>query len=224
MDLYSYAKARFYERPRPDWKHDTEVAYRRWMDDESEPARDDIIRAIAPGIFYIAYRYANIELGVTREDAFGDGMAYVARALTKFNPDESPLGVASVASYLMTGATFAMRAAVCRVSDRSDVECSLDDYEDPTWLAGLSASERYDGRASVEDVVRGAIASMSPSAQRIATWRLIDDMTWDEVLKHARQMGDTRTTRWGMINHFNKHVRPSIADALRRAGYDEGDA
>lgn len=220
MDLYAYAKARFSERPRPDWKHDTEVAYRRWMRSPTDARRDAIVLAISPGIWFVSYRYTNH--GVTRAEAFDTGICSVAKALENFHPERSPLGVASVASYLMWGAELAMRGAAKAGLDIADMECSLDDYEDPAWLIG-STRERYDARTPVEDVVRGAIVSMSPSDGRIASWRLIDEMTWDEVLRRARQMGDARTTRWGMINHFNKHIRPGIVDALRRAGYDEDD-
>lgn len=220
MDLMAYAQARFGERPRPDWKHDTEVAYRRWMRDPTGARRDSIVLAISPGIWYVSYRYTNN--GVARADAFDTGICAVAKALENFHPERSPIGVASVASYLMWGSELAMRRAAKAGLDIADMECSLDDYEDPAWLIGVTC-ERYDGRTPVAEVVRDAIASLPPSDGRIATWRLLDEMTWDEVIRHARQMGDTRTTRWGMINHFNKRIRPRIVAALRRAGYDEGD-
>lgn len=221
MDLVSYAKDRFYEKPRPDWKHDTEVAYRRWMRAPTDARRDAIVLAISPGIWYVSYRYTN--LGVTRADAFETGICSVAKALENFHPERSPLGVASVASYLMWGAELAMRRAAKSGLDIADMECSLDDYEDPAWLVGAT-HERYDGRTPVAEVVRDAIASMPPSDGRIATWRLLDEMKWDDVLAHASDAGDMRTSpRWGIILHFNKRIRPRIEDALRRAGYDEGD-
>lgn len=220
MDLMAYAKERFGESP--DWKHDTEVAYRRWMRDPTDARRDAIVLAISPGIWYVAYRYTNS--GVTRADAFDTGVCYVATSLEKFIPERSPLGVASVASYLMWGAELAMRSAAKAGLDIADMECSLDDYEDPSWLVGATR-ERYDARTPVADVVRDAIASLPPSDGRIASWRLLDEMTWDEVLAHASDAGDRRTsTRWGIILHFNNHIRPRLAAALRRAGYDENDA
>lgn len=220
MDLMAYARDRFEESP--DWKHDTEVAYRRWMRSQTDARRDAIVLAISPGIWYVAYRYTN--QGVTRADAFDTGICSVAKALENFHPERSSLGVASVASYLMWGAELAMRAAAKVGLDIADMERSLDDYEDPAWLVGATR-ERYDARTPVSDVVRDAIASMPPSDGRIASWRLLDEMTWDEVLAHASEAGDRRTsTRWGIILHFNNHIRPRIAAALRRAGYDETDA
>ena len=220
MDLLSYARTMLAESH--DWKRDTARAYRRWLRDQTDEARRDaIVLAISPGIWYVSYRYTNP--GVTRADAFETGMCYVAKSLASFDPERSPRGVDEVASYLMWGAELAMRAGAKAGLGIADMECSLDDYEDPAWLVGAT-HERYDGRTSVEDVVRDAIASMPPSDGRIASWRLLDDMTWDEVLAHASDAGDRRTsTRWGIILHFNNRIRPRIAEALRRAGYDEDD-
>lgn len=220
MDLMAYARERFGESP--DWKRDTEVAYRRWMRAPTDARRDAIVLAISPGIWFVSYRYTNP--GVTRADAFDTGICAVAKALENFRPERSSIGVASVASFLMWGAELAMRAAAKAGLDIADMECSLDDYEDPAWLIG-STRERYDARPPVEDVVRDAIASMSPSDGRIASWRLLDEMTWDEVLSHAADTGDRRiSTRWGISLHFNSRIRPRIVAALRCAGYDESDA
>lgn len=220
MDLMAYARDRFGESP--DWKRDTEVAYRCWMRDPTDARRDAIVLAISPGIWFVSYRYTNP--GVTRADAFDTGICSVAKALENFDPERSSIGVASVASYLMWGAELAMRAAAKVGLDIADMEYSLDDYEDPAWLIGATR-ERYDARTPVEDVVRDAIASMPPSDGRIASWRLLDDMTWDEVLARALDAGDRRaSSRCGIVLHFNNRIRPRIAEALRRAGYDESDA
>lgn len=220
MDLIAYARTRLSESH--DWKRDTARAYRRWLRDQTDEARRDaIVLAISPGIWYVAYRYTNP--GFTREDAFEIGMCYVAKSLSHFNPQRSPRGVDEIASYLMWGAELAMMSGAKAGLQVADSECSLDDYEDPSWMVGAT-HERYDGRASVEDVVRDAISSLPPSDGRIAQWRLLDEMTWDEVLSHASDAGDSAiSSRWGIILRFDRRIRPRIAEALRRAGYDESD-
>ena len=219
MDLLSYAKHKFHHDG-TDWKRDTETAYRRWMRRPTDARRDDIVRAIAPGVYYVSYRYTNH--GVTRAEAFDVGICHIATSLENFHPDKSPRGISAVSSYLLWGAELAMMSYAKEGLEHADMECSLDEYEDYSWIG--ATHDIHDARTPVADVVSGAITAMPPSDGRIAQWRLIDELTWDEVISHASAAGDRRcSTRWGIITHFNTSVRPRIADALRRAGYDETD-
>lgn len=224
-DLYAYARKILYSKDHTDWKAETASAYTRWMDEGTEDAHDDIVLAIAPGILHVAKRYALRGIGWSREDAFYAGVAYLAKSLSCFDVERSPRGVAGISSYLLTGAEMAMNRARKDYLRTYDHEVrSLDYFEDTDTLDVLSyEDEPGDTRRPVSDVVHDAIETLSPEDRLIATWRLVDGLTWPEVVKAGAEHGCQCTSRQGMHARFQRIIRPRLQKALRAAGYDEDD-
>lgn len=221
MDLYTYADAKFHDS-HPDWKHDTTLAYERWLDDPSEDMMTDIMMAVAPGVFYVSYRYASDDVGYSRRDAFGAGMERVPYSVRKFDIDKSPRGSRSVASFIMWAAEMHMLTGLQKAQEWHSHVVSMAEFDEETW-AMMSESVHYDGRRPVADVLGEAIGLLPPMDGVIARARVMDDMTWEEVLEEVRRHGSTRTSSWGISRRFSLHILPKLQAALRHAGYDEDD-
>lgn len=219
MNLFMDARRRFSAPVRPDWKHDTEVAYEHWMADQSDDAMDGIVRAIAPGIYFISYRYTDTGSGFTREEAFAHGCERIPYSVRKFSPELSPRGTSEVASFIMWSSEMSMMKALRCARERAEHECSLDEF-DLSTMPAFSESDSYDGRKPVDEVLSEAMESMSPSDRRIVRWKLIDDMTWEEVLAESRGAGDTRSSAEAIRMRFREHIRPKLMEKFRREGYD----
>lgn len=219
MNLFLDARRRFSAPVRPDWKRDTEAAYERWLSDPSDNAMDGIVRAIAPGVYFMSYRYTDAGSGFTREEAFAHGCERIPYSVRKFSPELSPRGTSEVASFIMWSSEMSMMKALRRARERAEHEYSMDEF-DLSTMPAFSESCSYDGRKPVDEVLSDAMASMSPSDRRIVRWKLIDDMTWEEVLAEARSAGDMRNSAEAIRMRFRDHIRPKLMEKFRREGYD----
>jgi hypothetical protein len=216
--LYDKAARRFYS-VHPDWKHDSALAYERWRDDKSEETLMAIVDAIAPGIFYISYRYAG---RMDREEAFDAGVAMIPRSLALFDPSKSPRGAEEVGSYIMWLAEKGMSRACEHASIWDDHVVSLEKFEVGTW-DHLSVQDAYELRPSVMDVVLREMQDMSQSDRAITEWRLLDGMSWENMALEASRAGLRLTNRNAISARFSQAIVPKLKKALISAGYDEND-
>lgn len=216
MNLFLDARRRFSAPVRPDWKRDTAVAYERWAAYPSDETMGDIVSAIAPGIYYVAYRYTDREAGFTREEAFEHGCERIPYSVRKFSPALSPRGTSEVASYIMWSSEMSMIKGLRRAKERAEHERPLTEFD----IACMSTMDDHDMRHPVDEVLDDAMASMSPSDRRIVQGKLIDGMTWDEVLAETHKMGDTRSSSEAIRMRFRDHIRPKLMEKFRREGYD----
>lgn len=221
MDLYTYADDKFHES-HPDWKRDTTRAYEMWLADPSDEMMAGIMMSVAPGVFYVSYRYTCDDVGYSRRDAFSAGMERVPYSVKKFDIDKSPSGSRSVASFIMWASEMHMLTGLQKAQEWNSHVVSMAEFDEETW-AMMSESVPYDGRRPVADVLGEALDRLPPMDGVIARARLMDDMTWDEVLDEVRRHGSTRTSSWGISRRFSLHILPKLQDALRHAGYDEDD-
>lgn len=216
--LYDKAARRFYS-VHPDWKHDSALAYERWRDDKSEETLMAIVDAIAPGIFYISYRYAG---RMDREEAFDAGVAMIPRSLALFDPSKSPRGAEEVGSYIMWLAEKGMSRACEHASMWDDHVVSLEKFEVGTW-DHLSVQDAYELRPSVMDVVLREMEDLLPEDRAIVEWRLLDGMSWEKIAAAARRSAMGRTSRKSISGRFYDVIVPKLKKALISAGYDEDD-
>ena len=216
--LYEKAARRFYSS-HSDWKRESALAYEKWRDDKNENTLMAIVDAIAPGIFYISYRYAG---RMDREEAFDAGVAMIPRSLALFDPSKSPRGAEEVGSYIMWLAEKGMLRACEHASMWDDHVVSLEKFELGTW-DHLSARDSYELRPSVMDVVLREMQDMSQSDRAITEWRLLDGMSWEQIAVEASRAGLRLTNRNAISARFSQAIVPKLKKALISAGYDEND-
>ena len=216
--LYDKAARRFYSS-HSDWKRESALAYEKWRDNKSEDTLMAIVDAIAPGIFYISYRYAS---RMDRGEAFDAGVAMIPRSLALFDPLKSPRGAEEVGSYIMWLAEKGMLRACEHASMWDDHVVSIEKFELGTWDY-MSTQDSYELRPSVMDVVLREMQDMSQSDRAITEWRLLDGMSWEQIAVEANRTGLRLTNRNAISARFSQAIVPKLKKALISAGYDEND-
>lgn len=235
-DLYKRAAAAFWSEPRPDWKHDMAHAY-TMMEQASTPGersvwKNRLAEAYLPLAFYLAYKHSSSEtrrrVSYTQQTAFDCAIAALPRALADFDSSRTDMGAAGISSYVAKQAEWEiLHGLYTHVRHgKLQVAIDIDAYEDTDSLGFLSYDDeiRIDSERPVMDIIRDVIATLGPADAFLASSKLLDGMTWQEIADAGRAHGgrgynrkpDTWAYRWRVL-------RKRFADALRHAGYDEKD-
>lgn len=234
-DLYEKAQAAFWTDPRPDWKRDMAYAYGRMEAASDEEARrrwaNRVAEAYLPLAFYVAWKHSKSEtrrrVMFSQRAAFDCALSALPRALSDFEPDKSPTGIAGLSSYVAQLAEWEILQGLYTHVRYGKVapQIELDAYENEDCLDMLADTDDIDvcmRDGDMMDIIRGVISKLGPADAFLASSKLLDGMTWQEIADAGRARGgrgyerapDTWAYRWYVL-------RRRFADALRAAGYDE---
>ena len=235
-DLYERAAAAFWSEPRPDWKRDMAHAYTMMTQADTPGERsiweNRLAEAYLPLAFYLAYKHSSSETRrrvlYTQRAAFDCALAALPRALADFDSSRTDTGAAGISSYVAQQAEWEiLQGLYTHVRHgKLHVAIDIDAYEDTDSLGFLAYDDEVhvDRERPVMDIIREVIATLGPADAFLASSKLLDGMTWQEISDAGRAHGgrgyerepDTWAYRWYVL-------RERFADALRRAGYDGRD-
>lgn len=231
MNLFEEGQARFRRRPRPDWKKEIEELYIKWRACDDEIARDEIetelVRAYAPFLAYVSYRYRRADLDFSWEDAFNVGLLRFSYSLHRFDPDKSPRGTRALSSYMMTTSMNDMLKEIQNRELRKHSGVSMVSLdaalEDPSYgfeknLASYDDTESA-GLTPVKDVVVRAMNGMRDVDAFIVETYVLGGMSWSAVRQEAVSRGFRRPQAF-WSTRYRERIAPALRDALRSAGYD----
>ncbi len=227
--LYERAHDAFWTIPKPDWKKDMSRAYRRMIAADTDAERllwkDKLAESFLPFCFFLAFKRKRDDLGFSQRDAFHAGIAAFPRALAKFDPKRSSIGYDGISAHIGQYAEWdMMRALDTRIKREQACPLEIDAYENGAEfideLTYVDSHEIYEH--SISDIIRSVIDSMPPVDAWMATHKLLDGMTWDEISaagnamhdEHYRRKPATWSYRWTSV------VRRQFEEALRAYGYE----
>lgn len=229
MDLFEYGRARMNQRPRPDWKKEIETLYVQWTEctdaDRKAFLEDEMVRAYAPFLVFVSYRYKRPELGYTWREAFDAGLTRFAYSLRHFDMEKSPRGARAVSSYLMTMSMNDMTQESQRRALRADINgASLDELlEDPSYGFERHMSVEDDPDTlcltPVKEVIERAMEDMTAIDEFLTDAYVLRELSFAKVHEEGRARG-FRVPKAFWADRFAFHVAPMLQDALIRAGYD----